>query len=279
MAPTDPAPVAPSADDICPDPVLRAALLAVAPAWADAPWLPLTGGRTNRLWRVGDLVLKRHDPAAASPLFPNIAADEARALHLFAPHGLAPRLRAAGPDWVIYDHLAGAVWSGDPAPVARMLGRLHRLPLPEPAFRAVPNGSAALLQQARSIAAGLDLPPPPADPAIPPAEPALLHGDAVAGNVIVTPDGPRLIDWQCPATGDPAEDIAAFLSPAMMWLYSGQILTASDRAAFLDAYPDPAVVDRFLALEPLFRWRMAAHCAWRARRGDAGYSRALRLEL
>jgi aminoglycoside phosphotransferase (APT) family kinase protein len=268
-----------AAADACPDPLLRDAVLSLAPSLAAAVWLPLSGGRTNRLWRVGDLVVKRHDPAAASPLFPNSAADEARALAAFAPLGLAPRLRAAGPDWVIYDHLDGAVWTADPAPVARMLGRLHALPPTATGFRAMPNGSAALLDQARQMAAGLDLPPPPPDPALPPVAPRLLHGDAVAGNVIVTPDGPRLIDWQCPGLGDPAEDIATFLSPAMMWLYSGRILTAAERAAFLSAYPDRAVTDRFLALEPVFRWRMAAHCAWRARRGDAGYARALRLEL
>lgn len=278
MAPDDPAPATPCAA-ACPDPALRDALRSVAPALSDAPWQPLSGGRTNRLWRVGDLVLKRYDPAAASPLFPNNAADEARALHLFAPQGLAPRLRAAGADWVIYDHLAGAVWSGDPAPVARMLGRLHGLRLPDLPFRPAPNGSAALLDQARSMASGLDLPPPPADPQIAPASPCILHGDAVAGNVIVTAEGPRLIDWQCPATGDPAEDIATFLSPAMMWLYTGRVLKPQDRAAFLAAYPDRAVVARFMALEPVFRWRMAAHCAWRAQRGDAGYARALRLEL
>lgn len=263
----------------CPDESLRDALLSVAPQLAGAPWQALRGGRTNRLWQVGDLVLKRHDPAAASPLFPNSAADEARALTAFAPLGLAPRLRASGTDWVIYDHLPGSIGSGDPAAVARMLGRLHAVALPAGTFRPVPNGSADLLAQARAIGQGLDLPAPPPDPAISPAAPCVVHGDAVAGNVVQGPDGPALIDWQCPGQGDAAEDIAAYLSPAMMWLYSGRILAPADRAAFLSAYPHRATVDRFLALEPLYRWRMAAHCAWRARRGDTDYARALRLEL
>ena len=263
----------------CPDESLRDALLSVAPHLAGAPWQTLPGGRTNRLWRVGDLVLKRHDPAAASPLFPNSASDEARALTLLASTGLAPRLRAAGPDWVIYDHLPGGTAPPAPAAVARMLGRLHALTLTAGTFRAVPNGSAALLAQARGIARGLDLPAPPPDPGLTPAPPATVHGDAVAGNVIDGPDGPALIDWQCPGQGEAAEDIAAYLSPAMMWLYSGRILSPAERADFLSAYPDRATVARFHALEPLYRWRMAAHCAWRARRGDADYARALRLEL
>lgn len=263
----------------CPDESLRDALLSVAPHMMDAPWQALRGGRTNRLWQVGDLVLKRHDPSAESPLFPNSAMEEARALRLFAPLGLAPRLRAAGQDWVIYDHCPGTVGSGDAAAVAGMLGRLHKVDLPVGTFRPVPNGSAALLAQARMIAEGLDLPAPPPDPSVPQTFPRVVHGDAVAGNVVSGPTGPRLIDWQCPGQGDAAEDIAAYLSPAMMWLYSGKTLSPADRAAFLAAYPDRAVIGRFLALEPLYRWRMAAHCAWRARRGDADYANALRLEL
>ena len=99
---------------------LDAALLRLDPALAARVWEPLAGGRTNRVWRVGAFTVKRFDAAAASPLFPNDALAEARALELFAPLGLAPRLRAAGADWLIYEHAEGAVWSGDPAPVAMM---------------------------------------------------------------------------------------------------------------------------------------------------------------
>jgi hypothetical protein len=246
---------------------------------ADAPWQPLSGGRSNWLWRVGDLVVKCYDQTAASPLFPNDALAEARALAAFAPLGLAPALVGAGADWVIYRHLQGAMWAGDPAPVAGLLHRLHGADVPPALFRPLPNGSAALLAQARAMADGLDLPPPPADPQIAPVTPRPVHADAVAGNVIISPDGARLIDWQCPGMGDPAEDLAAFLSPAMQWLYTGRTLTPAQRAAFLRAYPDRMTVDRFLALEALFRWRMAAHCAWKAKRGDPDYAAALRLEL
>ena len=99
------------------------------------------------------------------------------------------------------------------------------------------------------------------------------------GNIIATPNGPVLIDWQCPARGDPAEDLATFLSPAMHWLYRGKLPDEAERAQFLDAYPDPVVVDRYLRLAPLFRWRMAAHCLWKAERGAADYATALKLEL
>ncbi|MGB8811941.1 MAG: aminoglycoside phosphotransferase family protein [Paracoccaceae bacterium] len=261
---------------------LIAALDACNPALAGLPWQPLAGGRSNRLWQVGKWVVKLYDAQAASPLFPNDSVAEARALRLVAPYGLAPTLRATGAGWLAYDHAAGSVWSGDPAPVAHTLARLHRLPIATADFRPAPSGSRALHDQAAQIAADCAgvLPPPPPDAAIAPlAQPKLIHGDAVPGNVICHPQGITLIDWQCPAIGDPTEDLAAFLSPAMQWLYRGAPLSADQAAAFLNAYPDPALVARYHALAPAFHWRMAAHCLWKAERGAADYATALQLEL
>ena len=115
---------------------------------------------------------------------------------------------------------------------------------------------------------------------------ALIHTDAGTGNVIVGPDGPRLIDWQCPALGDPAEDLFAFLSPAFQVLYGHEPLTAAERAECLEAYGDREVLARLTALEPALAWRFAAYCAMRrvdlARAdpdGSARYARALALSL
>ena len=242
-------------------------------------WQPLQGGRTNRLWRIGGFVLKRHDPAAASPLFPNDPLAEARALTLFAPLGLAPRLRAAGPDWVIYDHCEGSTWppAADPAPLARMLHRLHATPLPQDSFRPLPNGSAALLAHAAAFAPP-GLPAPPSDPHLPPVRPCPVHADPIPANILSTANGPLLIDWQCPGMGDPSEDLAILLSPAMMWLYTGQKPAEGWGDALLAHYPDPAISARTRALLPIYRWRIMAHCAWKAARGDADYAAALQIE-
>lgn len=252
------------------------ALLRLDPDLAGAEWQPLAGGRTNRLWRVGGYTVKRFAPDGASPLFPNEVQAEARALALFAGSGLAPRLRALGRDWLIYDHAEGRIWSGDPAPVARALHRLHGIQVPEGSFRTAPNGSAAVLTDARRIFA---LPDAPDDPGLPPVAAVPIHADAVAGNIIETADGPLFIDWQCPAMGDPVEDICTFLSPAMTWLYSGEPMRPDRAEAFLAAYPDANVVARARAMMPVYRWRIAAHCAWKAARGDADYAEALKLEL
>jgi hypothetical protein len=244
------------------------------------PWHALNGGRCNRLWRIGSYVLKRYDDTAASPMFPNDPRAEARALSLLGPMGLAPNLRAAGSDWVIYDHIPAANWSpqANPAPLARMLHRLHGTPLPKEIFRLLPNGSSALLAHAASFAPQ-GLPAPPADPGLPPLPAVPVHSDVVLGNILATGQGPLLIDWQCPGLGDPSEDLATLLSPAMMWLYTGQIAPSGWGDALLRAYPDPEIVGRTRMLLPHYRWRMMAHCAWKAARGAVDYAEALRIEI
>jgi len=244
-------------------------------------WVPMAGGRTNCVWRVAEAVVVKHfDRAAASPLFPNDPLAEVAALTHFGPLGLAPRLLASGKEWLAYKYVRGAAWRCDVRPVAALLGRLHQGPPPKAAFRRLAPGALALRNQTAVLMnmVGLDL----ALPDIPPVygwQACPLHGDVVAGNIIVSQDALCLVDWQCPAIGDPTEDIAAFLSPAMQTLYRGMPLDTDEVDLFLRTYPAPEVCDRYIALRPLFRLRMAAHCLWRARRGDAGFAEAAKAEL
>ena len=103
--------------------------------------------------------------------------------------------------------------------------------------------------------------------------------DPTAPAILATAQGPLLIDWQCPGMGDPAEDLATLLSPAMIWLYTGEKPDQGWAEALLHAYPDRATAERTRALLSLYRWRIMAHCAWKAARGDADYAAALKLEL
>lgn len=257
------------------DPALFRALARLG-ADRSAGMVPLTGGRTNHVWRLGPLVVKCYAPNRASPLFPNDPQAEVKALRLFSPLGIAPRLLAAGEGWLICDHFPD---DGPKTPdgIARLLHLLHRQTPPKNSFRALPNGSSALLAHARSFAPD-GLPPPPPDPHLPPVPPRPVHADAVLGNILSAPSGLLLIDWQCPGMGDPAEDLATLLSPSMMWLYTGQILGPDWVEAVLAAYPDAGTVQRTRALLPLYRWRIMAHCAWKAARGDGDYARALQIE-
>ncbi len=251
---------------------------------------PLQGGRSNRVWRCGDLVIKLYLQEGYNPLFANDPTREVSALVALAGTGMVPVLRTSGlfegHSWLAYGHITGAPWQCDTAHVAQLLGRLHD----QPEFAGVPagvNGSAALELQTRAILAqcsgqntdaaritGLR----PFGQVPPLQQMSLIHGDPVPGNLLAHDGTLTLIDWQCPQLGDPSEDLALFLSPAMQYLYRGLPLSTAEEEAFLAAYPDPRMVGRYLALKPWFHWRMAAYCLWRSQRGESRDSTALALE-
>ena len=254
--------------------------------------MPLEGGRINRVWRLRgvlyDLVLKLYDPEGASPVFANDPLREAACLAVLSDSGLAPApvagdARADRP-WILYRHLPGTGWTVGVEAVARVLARVHGH-APVDGLPAAPDGSAEITRQTLEIlslcrsAAVEDLRrcQPPGDVA-PSGLRRLLHGDPVPGNIVVQRGHAALIDWQCPALGDPAGDLAIFTSPAMQQLYRGTPLIATENDAFTDAYPDRATVDRFRALRPWYHWRMAAYCLYQSERGRAGYAEGLKLE-
>lgn len=246
----------------------------------DAPWHRLEGGRVNKLWRVGDTVIKQFADAGASPLFPNDSNAEAAALIHLAPFQIAPTLLAQGQGWLAYRFISGKPWLQNSENVAKTLNRLHQIPAPGHGFRFGANGSAQLLSQAHAIAAACSarLPPPPPDRHVLPGPMRLIHGDAVPGNIIIQDSQVTLIDWQCPAMGDPAEDIATFLSPAMQWLYRGAELDAEEISKFR-ANCLPETIFRYDRLAMIFHWRMAAHCLWKSENDAPDYARAMQLEL
>jgi len=262
-------------------------------------WTALAGGRTNRVWRVagpdGDVIVKLYAPGMASRLFPNSPASEVRALHLLAGTGLAPDPRASGETLagrvLGYAAVDGGVPSGPEgaAALGRALAAVHRWP----GVCRVRRISARPGAIARGILADLAaLPPCPATArlkhlaarapsrALQTHPPCLLHGDPVAANALVRPSGAvTLIDWQCPALGDPVRDLAIALSPGMAALYGHAPWGPAARSAFWDACGDPAAQARHAALAPLLSARIAAHFLAQAARGRPGYAAAAEAEL
>lgn len=251
----------------------------------------VSGGRTNLVWRFagpdGDLMCKLALPDRDTPLFPNLPHDEAAALRALSGTGLAPELRTAletpwGP-CLVYDSCLGTPWACDPGPVGAVLAQVHRR-APPSGLRPLSGSAAAILAQGDEIVTGLADPGQFADlrPAVvtmADTKTLFLHGDPVPGNIIVNRARPVLIDWQCPAVGDPVHDLALFLSPAMQVLGRGAPLDAPERLAFLQGYDDPHSVRRLNLLEPALSWRMAVYCAWRVQRGHSDYALALTAEL
>ena len=271
---------------------LTAALVASGQIPAGCTLTALSGGRTNRLWRISgapdDLVVKLYAKTPDNPLFSNDPEAEAKILKYLDKTGFAPRLQASlstplGPV-LLYTHVPGTPWRSDPAQVARALARLHAHPAPSGLPRA-PDGTAALVRQTLDIlrlctgpiAARLRNLAPQGTVA-PSGVTQLLHGDTVPGNLINAPHGITFIDWQCPALGDSVHDLAVFLSPAMQLVYRGSPLSPEEESRFLAAYHQSETTARYHALAPWFHWRMAAYCLWRADHGATEYQAAVALE-
>jgi len=264
---------------------------------------PLAGGYLNQVFRLvgpfGDWVVKRFKLSNELTLFPNLARAEMRALSILGPLGIAPRLIdfIDDPDHgmiLIYAFHEVATWPGSDggaeapslAAVAALLKRQHQLTVD--GFRDVPVTPTDILAQGDQFLAQMDrrhellrLRPTPVDcPVL--LRRSLLHTDVGPGNLILGPQGLRLIDWQCPALGDAAEDLCAFLSPAFQILYGRPPLSAAQRAAFLFAYDERRASDRLQLLEPFYHWRMAAYCGMRQQQyatsrpeAAAAYAKAL----
>jgi thiamine kinase len=265
-----------------------------------AIWRSLGGGRTNQVWLVRNeisaRVVKLYSPAAGTPLFVNDPQAEALVLGALASTGLSPLPFFSGSltagHVLIYDHQKGQPWHRDPQPVAIALKKLHNLPVSPQLARLplAPDGSAQLVAQTLAMLAQIPL--VAAEPILarrpeglvpPSGDRVLLHGDPVPGNLICASDKPVpvLVDWQCPALGDPVMDLALFLSPAMQLVGRARALSDQERDSFLTSYGDAAVIGRLQALEPFLHWRMAAYCLWKITRPmpDPAYAPALELEL
>lgn len=301
---------------------LRDAVVRGGLAGAEEPWLAMQGGRSNLVWRIaptrcaetggappsevpagdtdrcgtrkepGALVCKLYRPGAATPLFPNLPREEARALEALSGSGIAPELVAQfeTPEGacLVYRHLPGAAGGAGPAETGAALARLHRR-APPPGLRQAAGTAEGLLDEAEAMLDALPGDLPRAHRGLRPAAPVgwtggpevFLHGDPVPANVVLSEeDGQaRLIDWQCPARGDAVLDLALALSPAMRISCGTRPYAPEEARALLAAYGDPAAEARFFALAPVLAWRMGAYCLWKQESGDAAYGAAYAAEM
>ncbi len=246
----------------------------------------LAGGYRNQVWKVrtstGFVIEKQYaeDPGSPNPMFPNLPDHEALAMAHLAGSGCAPELLDHHPGndhegaRVVYRYVSGTPWRSGVADVAALLSTVHGAGVPS-GIRRLHRSATEALAHADSMVA--DVPVrrdrdrmtasrPRAMVHRPVRTPVLVHTDCGPGNIVRGRNGPVLIDWQCPGAGDPVEDIACFLSPAMMILYAATPHRPAARATFLAAYPDGAVVERYGRDGPAWHYRIAAYCVWRARR-------------
>ena len=188
-------------------------------------WHTQTGGRTNKVWRLKgekDLICKLYLQTTTNPLFNNSPEAEYRCLLWLDGSQIAPKpykyLRTPFGEVLLYDYIKGQIWFHDVDTVSELLTRIRKHKCPK-GLRILSNLPSDIKQTGFEIINKLNnyhkdkLIKICPEVSIPDIEPVLLHTDVVPGNLILGDKGLRLIDWQCPAIGDPIVDIMMFLSP------------------------------------------------------------------
>jgi hypothetical protein len=245
----------------------------------------LRGGYWNQVMKVtcdkGRFVLKRYAEVLPTSLFPNLPEAEAAALDRLKGMAVAPEPAGFWPEEkiLVYRYVDGDLWTDDMAGVADLMRRKEHA---DPAgFRRVPWRPEQILEEgdrllarctADDLKSRLHLARPSAFNVAPPEKLSLIHTDIGAGNLVGRGSGLRLIDWQCPAEGDLAEDVYSFLSPAFQTLNDRTPI--GDVAPFFEALDMPRLRDRYGLLRACFAYRMAAYCCLRYQ--GAGADRVLR---
>jgi hypothetical protein len=244
----------------------------------------LTGGYLNQVFRLRgkeqgddfDWVVKFFMPETELALFPNLPVDERKAMYLASTIGRAPVPISWLETWdgpvLVYEFCEGEIWREGVDDVALLLRDLRTLDTSHYDFREVPIQPVEILAEGNAFLPTLGpemrarltwLRPTPIE--IDAVPRCFLHTDIGPGNIVVAKDTGRLvaIDWQCPAAGDPVQDVIAFLSPAFQILYGRPPLTAQQEAAFFAAYDDAALKARYDVVLRYYDWRMAGYCATR----------------
>ncbi|MBJ7469137.1 MAG: aminoglycoside phosphotransferase family protein [Rhodoferax sp.] len=258
----------------------------------------LTGGFWNRVYRLRskenaslDWVVKQFVQVPVNPMFPILPTAEHAALQFLQDQECAPTPIAFIADspagsLLVYEYVQGSIWNGDLEAAAILLARVQSIPIDAfamDAFRKLPTDAIALQNHAQAMLQGHQSvlsdsvrelrPPVSTQPVHPHRRGVLVHTDCGPGNMVSSPQGLRLIDWQCPGIGDGLQDVVTFLSPAMQVLYGYPVLTAAQEQQFLGAYfaalderPKDAQKTRarLHSVRSSHHYRFAAYCAMRA---------------
>jgi thiamine kinase len=253
-------------------------------------WHTQTGGRTNKVWRLEgekDLICKLYLETKTNPLFNNTPEAEYECLLLFKGSDIAPKpykyLKTPFGEVLLYDYIKGETWSHDVEAVSELLTRIRKHKYPK-GLRILSSFPLDIKKTGLEIINKLNsyhqnkLTRICPDISISNIKPVLLHTDVVPGNLILGNKGLRLIDWQCPAIGDPIVDIMMFLSPGMHEIYGSGKLSMKDYEAFLMNLT-PRLRSRYNRIGPLYHWRLAAYCFWKAEQGFIDYENAALAEI
>ena len=218
--------------------LIPAQALSRIPGWDGATLTELSGGLTNRTWRVDrkdrSAVLKIDSRPRGRPY--NSRREEAAIQSMAFDAGLANRVLFVDETTYMSEYVAGTVWTPDCLDdavnleqLALALRKLHSLPLTGRVFDAA--GAAREYQRRiaepdeRKVRQCLDR----IDAAPRPPNLCLCHNDLVVANIINTPET-RFLDWEYACDNDPFFDLATVVAH--------HDLSAAQREILLNAYFD-----------------------------------------
>lgn len=213
-------------------------VLSAIPGWEHASCEQLTGGLTNRTYRIDNgglrAVLKIDDGPRSAPY--NARDLEAQVQTTAASHGLASPVLFEHDNVYMTEYLEGVVWTDDSllddanlVQLAKALRKLHSLPLTGRTFdaRQAARSYAARVRPAESEMTRDCLRMIESMPLL--QNLCFCHNDLVVGNIIATPDI-RFLDWEYACDNDPFFDLATIVAHHRM---------PAERTNFLlDAYFD-----------------------------------------
>jgi len=244
-------------------------ILADIPGWAGAICTELTGGLTNRTWRVvlGDRagVLKIDELSRELPF--NTRCAEANVQNTAAKAGLAPNVILANDRMYFTEFVEGTVWGrdcfdkeGNIEQLAVALKRVHSLPLTGRSFDAtvaakryverVSGLSSNVIEQCTAIISGRRLP----------HNLCCCHNDLVAENLVTTPDL-MFLDWEYACDNDPFFDLATIVEHHQ--------LSESQVRVILDVYFEGDGLRWRENLEKHRKLYLALLCLWMASRPES----------
>lgn len=252
----------------------------------------LDGGSTNAVYLVTlapsgvKVVLKVSTEGSDTPLFENRPQTEWRLLCALSTIGVAPmpisKLSLGDGEFALaYHFVEGKLGARSPSALAGVLRTTHES---SPVFSLqtrVMNAPDLLVQSDQLLSVPLPKwavalkPKRPVQ--LPKIKPRLIHSDPIFNNIVTDKNGKTvLIDWQCPALGDPLEDIAHATSTGMAEAYSAP--PPFDVWDVLEEYGEQSLTMRASSCLPLYSWRMLCYCHWQASQGHTRYAAAVEHE-
>ena len=191
-------------------------ILAEIPGWEGASWTELTGGLTNKTWRVvhGERagVLKIDEAARERPF--NTRCEEAFVQNLAAKAGLAPKVLLANDGVYFTEYVEGTVWERDCLDkdsnlqsLAAALKRVHSLPLSGRSFDATVAAKRYVERISILDTDVIELCTSVISSMRRPQNLCCCHNDLVAENLIMA-KSLMFLDWEYACDNDPFFDLA-----------------------------------------------------------------------